>query len=119
MQALDTDSVHRVLAAAKGTVWYPIFHLDLYTGMRRGEILGLRWKDVDLNLLVLYITQAIHQLDDGCVNFQEPKTPRSWRSLALSPTAVIALKAHRDRQEADFLILDRPLTPENPGIRAG
>ena len=55
VQALDTDSVHRVLAAAQATVWYPIFHLAIYTGMRRGEILGLRWKDVDLNLSVLYI----------------------------------------------------------------
>jgi integrase len=111
-QSLDSDAAHRILAAAQGIIWHPIFHLALYTGMRRGEILGLRWKDVDLDLAVLYITQAMQQLDDGRIIFEEPKTAKSRRSVALSPAAAIALRSHRERQEADFMMLGRPFTPE-------
>jgi integrase len=58
-RALDRGAPHRVLEAAQGTIWHPIFHLALYTGMRRGEILGLKWKNVDFNGSVVYITQAM------------------------------------------------------------
>jgi integrase len=80
-RALDSDAAQYILTSTQGTIWHPIFHLALYTGMRRGEILGLRWKDVDLNLSVLYIAQAMQQLDDGRVIFQEPKTAKSRRSV--------------------------------------
>ena len=111
-RALDGDDAQYILTSAQGTIWHPIFHLALYTGMRRGEILGLRWKDVDLNLSVLYIAQAMQQLDDGRVIIQEPKTPNSRRSVALSPVAAISLRSHRERQEVDFLTVERPFTPQ-------
>lgn len=111
-RALDSDAANLVLESAQGTIWHPIFHLALYTGMRRGEILGLRWKDVDLNLAELYIAQAMLQLDDGRIVFEQPKTVKGRRSVALSPTAAIVLRSHRERQEADFAMAERPFTSE-------
>jgi integrase len=111
-KALDSDAAHRVLEVAQGTIWHPIFHLALYTGMRRGEILGLRWKDVDLTLSLLYITQTMQQLDDGRIVFEEPKTAKSRRAVALSPAAAIALRSHREMQEAEFMMVERPFTPD-------
>jgi integrase len=109
--SLDSDAVHRILSEAQG-IWRPIFHLALYTGMRRGEVLGLRWKDVDLNLAVLYVTQAMARLDNGSIIFQEPKTTKSRRSVALSPAAAISLRSHMEHQKTDFMMVQRPFTPD-------
>jgi integrase len=47
MSALDPSGVERVMNAARGTRYYPLFSLATFTGMRRSELLALRWKDVD------------------------------------------------------------------------
>lgn len=110
--ALDGEAAQCILVAALGTIWHPIFHLALYTGMRRGEVLGLRWKDVDLELASLYVTQAMQQLDDGTIIFHEPKTNKGRRSVALSPATAISLRSYREAQEADFLMAGRLHTQE-------
>ena len=109
MKALDADGVRKLLEAASGTPYHPMLHLAIYTGMRRSEILGLRWMDVDLSMATLSVVQVIHQLYNGEIIFQEPKTSKSRRLLDLSPTAVLALRAHRERQEADRKMLGVPL----------
>ena len=101
MATVDSTGVRKLLEAAQGTVYYPILHLLVYTGLRRSEVLGLHWKDVDLDMGTLSVVQVMHRLRDGRIIFQEPKTPKGRRQVALSPTAVLAMKAHRERQEAD------------------
>lgn len=104
MKALDADGVRRLLEAAQGTPYHPMMHLAIYTGMRRSEILGLRWMDVDFNMATVSVAQALHRLRDGRIVFQEPKR-QSRRLLDLGPTAVLALRAHRERQEANLAML--------------
>ena len=53
---------------------------------------------------------VLHHLLDGRMVFQEPKTARSRRLIALSPAAVLALKSHREKQEADRDLMGRELT---------
>ena len=54
----------------------------------------------------------MQKLQGGGVTYQEPKTAGSRRSVALSPSATLELRAYRERQEADFAIMGRPLTPD-------
>jgi integrase len=78
--------------------------LAIATGMRRGEILGLRWQDVDLGAARLRVTQTLQETAKGLV-FTPPKTPRSKRTVSLPAFAVVALKAHRARQGELRLLL--------------
>ena len=85
--AMDSEAAHSILTAAQGTVWHPIFHLALFTGLRKGKVLGLRWRDVDLNLAELYIIQTLQKQKGREISFQEPKTNGSRRPVVLSPIA--------------------------------
>jgi integrase len=70
------------------------------TGMRRGEVLGLRWADVDLSAGLLrisrtLITSDVRRKGDSGMSWGTPKTAKGRRSVALDETTVTALKAHR------------------------
>lgn len=101
MNTLDEAGVDALLEAARGTPYYHLFHLALYTGLRRSELLGLRWKDVDLYLANLSATQVMHRLQGGLVVFLEPKTAKSRRQVSLTPDSAIVLRAHYEQQERE------------------
>jgi len=73
--------------------------LWLTTGMRRGEAVGLRWADIDLDRGVLSVRRAIASVDGAAVEM-EPKTQKGRRAIALDPATVDALRKQRDRQSA-------------------
>jgi integrase len=73
------------------------------TGMRRGELLGLRWADVDLNAGVLRVAQARVRAGNQVIA-GEPKTARGRRTIALDPATVAALRQHRKRQTEERLL---------------
>jgi integrase len=73
------------------------------TGMRRGEVLGLRWDDLDLDNARLLIRQALISVGYEA-QFSEPKTGRSARVVDLDPVTVGALKAHRAKQAEERLL---------------
>ena len=75
------------------------------TGLRRGELLGLRWEDVDLEAGVLYVRQTCQWLPGKGFIFGQPKTHRSTRPVALSPDTVRRLRAHRQHQLQERLAL--------------
>ncbi|MDP8957702.1 MAG: site-specific integrase, partial [Actinomycetota bacterium] len=67
------------------------------TGMRRGEVLGLRWQDVDLEAGRLAIRQTLLAVGHA-LSFSEPKTKRGRRLIAVDPRTVAILREHRKRQ---------------------
>lgn len=80
------------------------------TGMRRGEALGLRWADVDLDAAVARITRTLITTDvqrqgSPGMAWGTPKTAKGRRSIALDPALVAALRAHRARQLQERMIL--------------
>lgn len=107
MRTWGEDEIARFLESAKDTPYHALFYLALFTGMRRSELLGLRWLDVDLDLIVeqISVTRTLHHLKDGTYVFTEPKSVRSRRTIALPPTAAQVLREHRERQESIKLIL--------------
>ena len=101
MTALDTQDVVRLLKATEGTIHNAIFHLAVYTGLRRSEILALAWKNVDLDLVTLSVVRVMHQLPGGRVAFDEPKTAKGRRLVDLSPDTALLLRSHK-RQQASL-----------------
>jgi integrase len=71
----------------------------MYTGCRRGELLGLRWDDIDFDAALLTIRRTLRGAKDGKPDFREGgKTARSVRTFKLSEDALAALRVQTDRQ---------------------
>ena len=102
MKALDSAGVLRLLDAARGTIYFPLINLATFTGMRRSELLGLRWLDLNLSRGTVSIAQVLHCLPGGRIVFEQPKTARSKRLVRLSQETTLALRAYRDTVEADL-----------------
>ena len=100
MNVLTIEEIARLFETAQGTPYFHLIHLALYTGLRRSELLGLRWKDTDLVSSVIHVTQGLNMLRNKQPVFAPPKTPKSRRSVALSPVAVEALQDHSTEREA-------------------
>ncbi|MCL4425507.1 MAG: site-specific integrase, partial [Firmicutes bacterium] len=98
MQVLDVDGVQAFLAAAKSTRFYALWLLGITTGLRRGELLGLRWQDVDLEAGAVVVRQTLICLRGKILVQPRAKTERSIRAVSLPETAVEALREHRERQ---------------------
>jgi integrase len=100
----DQDGIARLINAAASTRLHAPIVLALATGMRRGEVLALRWCDVDLVGQSLRVTRSLEVTNAG-LRFKAPKTKHSRRTIALSPAAVEILQEHRIRQlEERFLL---------------
>lgn len=76
-----------------------------YTGARQGELLGLQWPDVDLDKGTLSIRRTLLPPVPSGERFGPPKTARSRRTVTLPTVAVAALRAHRNRQHEQRLML--------------
>jgi integrase len=81
---------------------YAAWQLAAFTGMRRGEVLGLRWADLDLDAGWLSVRQTLVVVDNH-PQVSEPKTARSRRRIALDPTTIAVLRAHHTAQSAERL----------------
>ncbi len=103
MNALDGKGIERLLHALEGDPLYFPTQLAFTTGLRRSEILGLRWTDVDLSRADLSVRRSLEQTREG-LRFKEPKTRKSSRTVALAPVTVKALKAHRAEQARTKLV---------------
>lgn len=101
MTVLSREQAKALIAAAKGTRHAALITLALYTGMRIGELLGLRWRDVDLDRAALSVTQQLGV--DGA--FSEPKTGAGRRRINLSPAEVEQLRVQKVAQEDTKLLI--------------
>ena len=88
-----------MLEAASGNRFEALYVVAIHTGLRRGELLGLRWTDVDLDAGTLQVRRSLDV--DG--TFKTPKNRAARRTLKLTPRALDALKAHKVRQNAERL----------------
>ena len=92
----------RLLDAASGHEWGPLFLVLLSTGVRRGECLRARWRDLDWQAGKLRIAQQVTSIR-GQIVIGPPKTAKARRSVTLAPSCLAALKEHRTAQLATRL----------------
>lgn len=102
MTVWTSEQVQTFLEGVSGERLHSVYLLALTTGARRGELLGLRWSDVDLEKGTVSIRRSLVSIGYR-VEFSEPKTPRSRRTITIDPATVSALKAYRKRQLEDKL----------------
>jgi integrase len=100
MATLSADQARRLLIAARGDRFEALYVLALSTGMRQGELLALKWQDVELEAATLRVRATLQYTPAGFV-FAEPKTAKSRRIVALPKTAVDALRRRRAQQATE------------------
>ena len=94
MKTLTADQLSAFFREARDSGVYELYYLDLATGLRRGELLGLKWTDVDLDRGVLKIQRAISR-QNGKVVEAPLKTNNAYRPLPLSADAISVLKMQK------------------------
>ena len=99
----STDELKEFLSSIQGDRLYAAFVLLATTGMRRGEVLGLRWGDLDFDAGQLAVAQTITTAGFGQIVSGPPKTPRSRRHVFLDDATLAILREHRQRQREDRL----------------
>jgi integrase len=98
MMALDEEQAVRLLAVVKGDRFEALYLLAPTTGMRQGELLALRWHDIDLDRATLQVRLNIQEAN-GRFTIAEVKTTYSRRNIRLTRVAIEALRAHRAHQD--------------------
>ncbi len=98
MKPLSPTQARDLLEAARGERLEALYALAVTTGMRQGEILGLKWEDVDLEAGTLQVRRTLSTAMGGGVRFGPPKTARSRRSIRIPKLALTALRRHRKAQ---------------------
>ena len=100
MATLAPDEIASFLKVAGETPFYALFYTGIYTGLRRSELLGLTWSNVDLDLCALHVTHALHRLSGGEYVLRPPKSRSGRRRVDLSPSLALVLRQHRGEQQA-------------------
>jgi integrase len=94
---LTGPQIARFLTLAANDAYSPLWLVLVQTGMRRGEVLALRWQDVDLAKRQVRVRQCIEEIN-GKAHITTPKTAAALRTITLFPESVAALCLHHDRQ---------------------
>jgi len=97
-QILTEEQAHQFLIAAAGSPYETLFYVALATGMRKGELLGLKWSDLDPAKGILFVRRQMQQLE-GEVFLLPPKTKAGRRQIRLGQETLKRLEAHRALQE--------------------
>ncbi len=99
MDYLNQDEIKQFLSVAKEKHerYYPLFYLAIVTGMRQGELLALKWKNVDLDRGVIEVVANLRRIPGGGLEIGKPKTKTSIRSITIGSESVQVLKDHQNR----------------------
>lgn len=93
---------------------YPFYVLAISTGMRRGELLALKWEDVDFSSHRIYVRRNLSQINGKGLVIGEPKSEKSRRPIALPQFALDVLLDHRIEGKSDFVFATGNGTPFSP-----
>jgi len=94
MQFWTMDECLHFLQVAEGHRHYIVYALAIHTGMRRGEVLGLRWRDIDFEKKTITVVQTVNHTRSGVI-IQTPKTKNSSRQIAIGDTLIASLLDRR------------------------
>ncbi len=112
------EEAKKFLAASETDTLHPLWYLALATGMRRGELLGLRWQDVDFTRGQVRVSQSVTIGAKGKAIIAAPKTDAGNRTIPIPPTVLDMLQEHKERQtvKSDLVFhtaTGGPISPTN------
>ena len=102
---LSADEIRAVLTTLKGCPIYPKAILAIFAGMRRGEVLALRWGDVDFDRKIVAVKAAIDETEETGLTFKTPKSKAGVREIPTPEIVVEALRDFRRQQQEQRLAL--------------
>jgi len=103
MRTLDVPQAKALLSAAEGDRLKALFCLAIHTGLREGEMLGLRWSDLDWKTGALHVQRQLQWISGQGPTFAEPKTAKGRRQVILGPATLSKLQDHNKRQKGERL----------------
>ena len=101
----SSDELREFFGAVRHDRLFAAYALLATTGMRRGEVLGLRWGDIDFDGLQLAVSQTLTTVGYNTIAIGPPKTAKSRRHIFLDAQTVEVLREHRKRQRQERLAL--------------
>ncbi|GAB6099229.1 site-specific integrase [Halanaerocella petrolearia] len=104
IKALTPEQIEKLLEVANDWV-YDLIYIAVYTGMRRGEILALRWQDVNFTEKKLQVKQGVTNPVGKGLIFRKPKTPSSIRPIDVDEDVIKVLKRRKKEQQENQLRL--------------
>ena len=115
MQTIPEEQLQAFLAEAKTTGVYEMYYIELATGLRRGELLGLKWQDIDWKNGIIKVRRQIARVDGQIV--EAPlKTKNSYRTVTISPQAIEVLKQQRAKTHDQYVFPSPhggPISPDS------
>ena len=96
---LDEEQLLRLVTGFRGTSLFPIVAMAAFTGMRRNEILGLRWSDLDASTKSISIARTLEETKRFGLSFKEPKTARSKRTIVIDDGLLTMLLLEREKHQ--------------------
>jgi len=104
MQILDDNQVRQMMIAADGSRFEHLYYLAVTTGLRQGELLGLKWIDVDWASNNLHVRRQIQRVTGKGTKFSEPKTKAGRRMVELGSEALKRLSSQRKQLDIEALL---------------
>ncbi len=103
MKTMSVTDIHLVVDRARESEHYPLWYTYLFTAARRGELLGLKWGDLDLLLLKISISKSLSYLntptkEGSRLQLKSPKTNKSRRYISITPSNALVLREHYQKQ---------------------
>ena len=115
MKTLPAERLGAFLREAKESGVYELYYMDLATGLRRGELLGLKWEDVDLQNGIIHVRRQVARVD-GEVKELPLKTKNSYRNISISQDAVAMLEEMEAHRSSDYVFPSStggPISPDS------
>lgn len=115
MKTLPAEQLGAFLREAKESGVYELYYLDLATGLRRGELLGLKWEDIDLQNGIIHVRRQVARVD-GEVKELPLKTKNSYRNISISQDAVAMLTEMEAHRSSDYVFPSStggPISPDS------
>ena len=98
MQVLDEAQVSLFLIAAQNSPYRALYHLAVTTGMRQGELFGLKWSDLQWTKGILHLQRQFQKVPGQAWSFVEPKTKSGKRTMKLGEGTLQVLREHKEQQ---------------------
>ncbi len=115
MQTISAEQLQVFLEEAKRSGVYEMYYIDLSTGLRRGELLGLKWEDIDMQQGIIRVRRQVSRIDGKIV--EAPlKTKNSYRAVTISPQAIEVLKSQKEKINDEYVFPSPnggPISPDS------